>query len=101
MFVDKTEYVLESLLPGRKYSINVQAVSNGMESNGTSIYQVTSEKKIYFLISRLNVAMRTQQRPWLIYNEVINAFLKYASSGKKSTERFKMQFISQIISLIK
>jgi Fibronectin type III domain. len=41
MFVDKTEYVLESLLPGRKYSINVQAVSNGMESNGTSIFQVT------------------------------------------------------------
>uniref|UniRef100_A0A8D8Q8Q7 protein-tyrosine-phosphatase n=1 Tax=Cacopsylla melanoneura TaxID=428564 RepID=A0A8D8Q8Q7_9HEMI len=41
MFVDKTEYVLESLLPGRKYSINVQAVSNSMESNGTSIFQVT------------------------------------------------------------
>lgn len=41
MFVDKTEYILESLLPGRKYSINVQAVSNSMESNGTTIFQVT------------------------------------------------------------
>ncbi|CAH0385398.1 unnamed protein product [Bemisia tabaci] len=38
---DKTEYVLESLLPGRNFSISVQAVSNGMESNETTIYIVT------------------------------------------------------------
>lgn len=41
MTTDKTEYVLESLLPGRNYSITVQAVSAGMESNETTIYQAT------------------------------------------------------------
>jgi cadherin 5 type 2 (VE-cadherin) len=35
--------LLESLLPGRNYSISVQAISNGMESNETSIYQATRE----------------------------------------------------------
>lgn len=43
MYTDKTEHLLDSLLPGRNYSITVQAVANGMESNETNIYQVTSE----------------------------------------------------------
>lgn len=42
LFVEKAgTLVLESLLSGRNYSISVQAVSNGMESNETSIYQAT------------------------------------------------------------
>lgn len=34
---------LKTLLPGRNYSITVQAVSNQMDSNETSIYQATSK----------------------------------------------------------
>lgn len=41
MFVDTEEYELDSLLPGRNYSISVQAISNQMESNETTIYQAT------------------------------------------------------------
>jgi len=44
LFVEKAgTLVLESLLSGRNYSISVQAISNGMESNETSIYQETRE----------------------------------------------------------
>lgn len=43
MVTDKTEHVLESLLPGRNYSISVQAVSNSVESNAEIAYQATSE----------------------------------------------------------
>nr|CAD7427319.1 unnamed protein product [Timema monikensis] len=41
MFVDKQYAVLESLLPGCNYSITVQAVSNSVESNETSVFQAT------------------------------------------------------------
>ncbi|XP_055843971.1 tyrosine-protein phosphatase 10D-like isoform X3 [Episyrphus balteatus] len=41
MFTEKTRYNLESLLPGRNYSLTVQAVSKKMESNETTIYVVT------------------------------------------------------------
>ncbi|XP_049810526.1 tyrosine-protein phosphatase 10D isoform X2 [Schistocerca nitens] len=41
LYVDKPHVVVESLLPGRNYSITVQAVSNQLESNGTSIYAAT------------------------------------------------------------
>lgn len=42
-YTDKQSYVLRALLPGRNYSITVQAVSNRMESNETSIFQATSQ----------------------------------------------------------
>ncbi|KAK2585118.1 hypothetical protein KPH14_008629 [Odynerus spinipes] len=38
---DKTRITLEALLPGRNYSIIVQAISNKVESNETVLYQVT------------------------------------------------------------
>ncbi|XP_076291656.1 protein tyrosine phosphatase 10D isoform X2 [Lasioglossum baleicum] len=38
---DKTKVTLEALLPGRNYSIIVQAISNKVESNETVLYQVT------------------------------------------------------------
>ncbi|XP_029043043.1 tyrosine-protein phosphatase 10D isoform X3 [Osmia bicornis bicornis] len=38
---DKTKVTLEALLPGRNYSIIVQAISNKVESNETILYQVT------------------------------------------------------------
>ncbi|XP_052855612.1 tyrosine-protein phosphatase 10D isoform X1 [Drosophila gunungcola] len=38
---DRTRFNLESLLPGRNYSLSVQAVSKKMESNETSIFVVT------------------------------------------------------------
>ncbi|XP_062554355.1 tyrosine-protein phosphatase 10D isoform X3 [Armigeres subalbatus] len=41
MNTDKTTFALESLLPGRNYSITVQAISKKMESNETTIYEVT------------------------------------------------------------
>jgi cadherin 5 type 2 (VE-cadherin) len=48
LFVEKAgTLVLESLLSGRNYSISVQAISNGMESNETSIYQATREYTAY------------------------------------------------------
>lgn len=42
-YTDKQSYVLKALLPGRNYSITVQAVSNKIESNETFIFQATSE----------------------------------------------------------
>lgn len=41
MTTDKIRYTLENLLPGRNYSITVQAISKKMESNETTIYVVT------------------------------------------------------------
>ncbi|XP_015183545.1 PREDICTED: tyrosine-protein phosphatase 10D isoform X2 [Polistes dominula] len=38
---DKTRVTLEALLPGRNYSIIVQAISSKVESNETVLYQVT------------------------------------------------------------
>ncbi|XP_012279884.1 tyrosine-protein phosphatase 10D isoform X2 [Orussus abietinus] len=38
---EKTRITLEALLPGRNYSIIVQAISNKAESNETVLYQVT------------------------------------------------------------
>ncbi|XP_025155882.1 tyrosine-protein phosphatase 10D isoform X5 [Harpegnathos saltator] len=38
---DKTQVTLEALLPGRNYSIIVQAISNKIESNETILYQAT------------------------------------------------------------
>ncbi|XP_034944437.1 tyrosine-protein phosphatase 10D isoform X2 [Chelonus insularis] len=38
---EKTNVILEALLPGRNYTIIVQAISNKVESNETIIYQVT------------------------------------------------------------
>ncbi|XP_008203382.1 tyrosine-protein phosphatase 10D isoform X5 [Nasonia vitripennis] len=38
---NKTKITLEALLPGRNYSIIVQAISNKVESNETVLYQVT------------------------------------------------------------
>ncbi|XP_077287900.1 protein tyrosine phosphatase 10D isoform X2 [Arctopsyche grandis] len=38
---ENPQIILESLLPGRNYSISVQAVSNKMESNETSMYVTT------------------------------------------------------------
>lgn len=37
----QTEYKLESLLPGRRYQIDVQALSNGVSSNATSLVRST------------------------------------------------------------
>ncbi|XP_076686342.1 protein tyrosine phosphatase 10D isoform X1 [Andrena cerasifolii] len=39
--IDKTKVTLEALLPGRNYSIIVQAISNKVESNETVLYQIT------------------------------------------------------------
>lgn len=36
-----TEYKLDQLLPGRRYNIEVQALSNGVSSNGTSLIRDT------------------------------------------------------------
>ncbi|XP_053697410.1 tyrosine-protein phosphatase 10D isoform X2 [Sabethes cyaneus] len=41
MNTDKTSFALESLLPGRNYSVTVQAISKKMESNETVIFVVT------------------------------------------------------------
>ncbi|XP_070491352.1 tyrosine-protein phosphatase 10D isoform X3 [Chironomus tepperi] len=41
MNTDVTRYVLENLLPGRNYTITVQAISKKMESNETTIYITT------------------------------------------------------------
>ncbi|XP_055635341.1 tyrosine-protein phosphatase 10D isoform X2 [Toxorhynchites rutilus septentrionalis] len=41
MNTDKTSFPLESLLPGRNYSVTVQAISKKMESNETVIFVVT------------------------------------------------------------
>lgn len=41
MGTDQTTYVLESLLPGRNYSISVQAISKRVESNDTTIFVLT------------------------------------------------------------
>jgi len=41
MYVETEECELDSLLPGRNYSISVQSVSNQIESNETTIYQAT------------------------------------------------------------
>lgn len=41
MTTNQTSNVLESLLPGRNYSLTVQAISKRMESNETTIYIVT------------------------------------------------------------
>ncbi|XP_075214257.1 protein tyrosine phosphatase 10D isoform X3 [Lycorma delicatula] len=41
VYASENKQVLESLLPGRNYSITVQAISNQMESNETVIYQAT------------------------------------------------------------
>ncbi|XP_043667862.1 tyrosine-protein phosphatase 10D isoform X4 [Vespula pensylvanica] len=38
---DKTRVTLEALLPGRNYSIIIQAISSKVESNETVLYQVT------------------------------------------------------------
>ncbi|XP_034247190.1 tyrosine-protein phosphatase 10D isoform X1 [Thrips palmi] len=38
---DQTSLSLESLLPGRNYSVTVQATSNGLDSNHTNIYVAT------------------------------------------------------------
>ncbi|XP_071558578.1 tyrosine-protein phosphatase 10D isoform X5 [Temnothorax nylanderi] len=39
--IDKTKVTLEALLPGRNYSIIIQAISNKVESNETVLYQAT------------------------------------------------------------
>lgn len=41
-YTEKQSYILRALLPGRNYSITVQAVSNKIESNESSIFQATS-----------------------------------------------------------
>ncbi|KAL1116196.1 hypothetical protein AAG570_005691, partial [Ranatra chinensis] len=41
MDTDKTNHILESLLPGRNYSITVQAVSNQVKSDPVTCYQAT------------------------------------------------------------
>lgn len=41
MNTNQTSYILESLLPGRNYSLTVQAISKHMESNESTIYVVT------------------------------------------------------------
>lgn len=41
MNTNQTNYVLESLLPGRNYSVTVQAISKRMESNETTVNVVT------------------------------------------------------------
>lgn len=41
MTTNQTNNILESLLPGRNYSLTVQAISKRMESNDTTIYIVT------------------------------------------------------------
>ncbi|KAJ8675823.1 hypothetical protein QAD02_011609 [Eretmocerus hayati] len=40
LLTNKTKITLEALLPGRNYSIIVQAISNNVESNETVLYQV-------------------------------------------------------------
>lgn len=41
VYVDREQCDLESLLPGRNYSITVQAISNQIEGNETTIFQAT------------------------------------------------------------
>ena len=41
VIVEENFFDIERLQPGRNYSIAIKAVSNGMESVGTRIYQAT------------------------------------------------------------
>lgn len=41
MFTNKTTFILGTLLPGRNYSITVQAISKKMESDDATIYVIT------------------------------------------------------------
>ena len=43
VFVSEPYFPMSNLLPGRNYSIAVQAVSKGIESVERSIFQATSE----------------------------------------------------------
>lgn len=43
MMTEKENHILESLLPGRNYSISVQAVSNQVQSDPVITYQATSK----------------------------------------------------------
>lgn len=53
-----TKIVLDALLPGRNYSLSVQAVSGGMESNETTVYQATRESislnRVFLLMQKIN-----------------------------------------------
>jgi hypothetical protein len=40
--VEEPRFLMSSLFPGRNYSISIQAVSNGMESDEVTVFQATS-----------------------------------------------------------
>ena len=45
---DQTSLSLESLLPGRNYSVTVQATSNGLDSNESNIFVATSKSSLSY-----------------------------------------------------
>ena len=55
---DQTSLSLESLLPGRNYSVTVQATSNGLDSNHTNIYVATRMFTLNFLIFFLTCTLQ-------------------------------------------
>jgi len=44
--VKEPKFLMSSLFPGRNYSISIQAVSNGVESDKVAIFQATSKCKV-------------------------------------------------------
>lgn len=48
VYTNKTNYVLDLLLPLRKYSLTVQAVSNHVESNRSTLFVVTLPSKEWY-----------------------------------------------------
>lgn len=43
VLVEQPQFLMSSLFPGRNYSISIQAVSNGMESDEVTVFQATSK----------------------------------------------------------
>ncbi|XP_063234595.1 tyrosine-protein phosphatase 10D isoform X2 [Bacillus rossius redtenbacheri] len=78
IFVHETHKTLELLLPGRNYSISVQAVSNGMEGGETTIYQALRPlspiiQDVKQLVRGLNITWRSdvqsrQEKFKVVYN---------------------------------
>lgn len=41
IIVDEPQFLMSSLSPGRNYSISIQSVSNGVESDEVTVFQAT------------------------------------------------------------
>jgi hypothetical protein len=54
--VDEPKLLMSNLspAPGRNYSISIQALSNGVESEEVVLYQVTSKLRCNYFLKRCN-----------------------------------------------